>query len=409
MGLQWTICYFYTEKAISNMPKPSLIFKTAAITLAATLCSFSPATAQEEDISVGSTSLSNEELADIIQSSSQSIFSSGSSLNGLLSSLGVVGSSEIPLPEDFTPGSPDYPKETREDIDDVEIAGEHSTNYEDFERWEIESPAMKRDVSVYVKEADRPGPTLYLLDGIDSPTPPDFLRQGKIDELLNDDDLNIVMPLDARGSMFYDWEQDDEELGHMKWETFLSEELPSALESSELPENGKRAVGGVSMGATGAANLINKNPDVFDGLLAVSGCYSTTDPVGMQTHETTVSSRGGSTRNLFGDSSSSAREDHDTLADVSALRDKAIYISAGNGYLTDEDRAAYGEGNNQYMAAGVILEQGSHYCTQKMVRALERENASNLKYNIQDHGAHHWSNFSPNLEAGWEHIKPSLM
>ena len=47
-----------------------------------------------------------------------------------------------------------------------------------------------------------------------------------------------------------------------------------------LGANGKRAIMGVSMSATSALSLAQNNPGTYDGVASISGCASTTSPLG---------------------------------------------------------------------------------------------------------------------------------
>lgn len=297
--------------------------------------------AQEEGEEEQTSSLSSDaELRDFIQGSSQSETSSGNTLDLTLRGLGLLGSSEIPLPGEFTPEDPTYPIPTDDSITEAELVDIEDTDRKNIKRWTVTSPSMKREVIVHVQasQSGKPAPMLYLLDGIDAPAPPGLIGSGGVDGSLGDENVTVVMPTQARGSMFYDWQEEDENLGLNKWETFLTEELPEVIESHEdIDFNGKRAVGGVSMGASGALNLINRNPEMFDAAIGISGCYSNSDPVGEQTQNIIVSSRGGSVENMVGEKGSQAWKDHDVAADVSALTDKTIYLSAATGALNEDD------------------------------------------------------------------------
>ncbi|MGX1738286.1 alpha/beta hydrolase [Corynebacterium flavescens] len=375
----------------------------------ATLMLLTPGVARAED---PSSSLSSDaELKDFIQGSSQSPTSSGSSLDLTLRGLSLIGSSEIPIPDQFAPRDPNYPLDTDASITEAKLVEIKDTDRAGIKRWVVSSPSMKRNVSVYVQASKqaKPAPMLYLLDGIDAPAPPGLIGSGQVDRSLNDENVTVVMPAQARASMFYDWEQEDEALGLYKWETFLTQELPEVLENGPgISFNGKRAVGGVSMGASGALNLINRNPEVFDAAIGISGCYSNSDPIGEQTQNIIVSSRGGSVKNMVGEKGSAAWNAHDVAADVSALKDKTIYLSSGNGSLDAGDIESYKNNSPAEVAAGVVLEQGAHYCTQRLADELAAEGAENVKVHQIENGGHNWRTFRPNIRAGWDYIKPAL-
>ena len=65
---------------------------------------------------------------------------------------------------------------------------------------------------------------------------------------------------------------------HEKWIRYITEEMAPFISSIAAEANGARPEGiipfGCSLGATHAANLYFRRPDLFDGLLALSGIYS---------------------------------------------------------------------------------------------------------------------------------------
>jgi esterase/lipase superfamily enzyme len=67
---------------------------------------------------------------------------------------------------------------------------------------------------------------------------------------------------------------------HEDWMRYITDEMVPFLQSLTRERNGEHAhtgilVFGCSLGATHAANLYFRRPDLFDGLLALSGIYST--------------------------------------------------------------------------------------------------------------------------------------
>src|SRR5699024_5593445 len=121
-------------------------------------------------------------------------------------------------------------------------------------------------------------------------------------------------------------------------------ELPAVLEGAEarpgggdqpggegLPAAGPRAIGGLSMGAAGAAAIGARNPDLYSGVGGVSGCCSGTDDLGFLMAKLTVESRGGDVRNLWGARSNPAWAEHDVLEQAEGLRGKTLYFSSATG------------------------------------------------------------------------------
>lgn len=394
---------------------PRLASAAAALAAVAVLTPLAAAPAAAQ--SSGSSELSSElSSTGILQellagSSDNTSATNGSALGALMDTLPALGSSEFPLPEGMIVTSDQYPMELDESIQTPEIVAKESKG-ENLERWTIASPAMARNVEVQILHpADRsePAPLLYLLDGVDAHQNSEWLSGGGAREFFADENVTLVMPTQARASMYADWESDDPNLGRHQWETFLAEELTSLLESDpELNHNGRTGIGGLSMGATGAVHLANSRPELFDAVFGLSGCYSTLDPVGRYTAQLTIESRGGEVDNIYGPYGSQAWQDHDVVSDPSGLRDTAVYLSSANGeYLLNPDREP-GTIDAQTMLTSIVLEQGANVCTQNLEAAMVSAGMDHQVVDYTGAGVHNWANFAPQLPAAWETISPAL-
>ena len=397
-----------------------------AATLAASLLSITPALAQDTDTDTtagGSSSSSGKSGATgspgldsflrslVVNSSQSSVATSGSSLEALLSSLRLAGSSEFRLSSDLVSVNPGYPKPIDESITTAEVISRVPES-DRVERWTIASPTMARNVEVQVMlptDASTPAPMLYLLDGVEAGRVSEWLGPGEAETFFADENVTLVMPTEAMASMYSDWIADDPVLGRNMWETFITEELAPLLEAEEdLNFNGRRGIGGLSMGATGAVHLANTNPDMFDGVFGISGCYSTMSNVGRQTAHITVASRGGTLENMWGPFGSEQWLRHDVSRNPEGLRNMAVYLSAANGRLTAEEQAFYEGYEVTTMAVGGLLEAGVLSCTRELDNAMKDAGMTHHKVNYKDAGAHNWIQFNQELQPAWDHIKPAL-
>ncbi|MFE6859126.1 alpha/beta hydrolase [Nocardia sp. NPDC057668] len=277
------------------------------------------------------------------------------------------------------------------------------------ERVWIESAAMGRVMAVDVLRGvgDGPLPTLYLLDGVDGKLVSDWLTKGRAAEFFADKPVDVVLPAGGAGSMYSDWEQPDRVLGWNRWETFLTEELPAVVEPY-LNGDGRRAVGGVSMGAQAAMMLAHRHPGLYRSVAGISGCYSTTDAPGRAVTTMTVGSRGGNVENLWGPWGSPEWQAHDSLLNAEGLRGTAVYVSAATGVpgvlnlaeaLTARDAVeAMG-----VAGGGISLEAGAHYCTERFAQRLnELQIPATVLY--LPTGIHSWLDFAVQLEPAWRSI-----
>ena len=94
--------------------------------------------------------------------SSQNPASSGSSLDATLSSLSLIGSSEIPIGGPFLSSNPEYPLATTPIDGPARIVRVERTPGERLERWTIASPSMQREVSVQIYRGADENVTLVM-------------------------------------------------------------------------------------------------------------------------------------------------------------------------------------------------------------------------------------------------------
>ncbi len=224
-------------------------------------------------------------------------------------------------------------------IDHVERVGDRQT------KLFVHSAAMNRVVPVQVLHpaSAGPRPTLYLLDGVSAGEESEFrestwTQRTDIAEFFADKNTNVVLPVGGTASYYTDWNNPDPVLGINKWETFLTEELPPLIDA-EFDGNGTNAVAGLSMGATGAMSLITRNPDLYQGVAALSGCYDISSDRSRDTVRGTVAYKGGNPDNMWGPPDDARWEEHDSYLLAEKLRGKEVFLSTGNGLLGPHDLA----------------------------------------------------------------------
>lgn len=380
-----------------------MIRKTTAAAVALTFCVAAPVNAAEDEASSDTTLW--HDLAAV--SSGSSLSSTGSSINAAATILEGLGSSDIELPASsvYIPSTP--PPAVDPSIVVPEVVGVRAEGR--LEEWSVASPSMGRVVTVQVfraADAAQPAPMLYLLDGVETPHPSDWLGAGRVPELMKDEQVTVVMPTGARASMWADWYADDPVTGRNRWETFLTQELPPLLER-DVPFNGHRAIGGISMGATGALAIANRHSDMFDATFGLSGCYSTSTPLGYLSSRLTVETRGGDVDNLYGPRGNASWEHYDTQLDPSGLKDMTVYLSSARGNV-DRTNDEYQNYPYENFVVGIALEESAYHCTRELERELRDQGTSDLQADYAATGQHDWGNFRRYVEPAWEHIKPAL-
>ncbi|WP_307797022.1 alpha/beta hydrolase [Williamsia soli] len=272
------------------------------------------------------------------------------------------------------------------------------------------SHAMRRAVRVDVLLPAKPGPsakrpTLYMLDGIDAGVYSGYTESGwtqytDIVDFMADKNVNVVLPIGGTGSYYTDWQRDDPALGRNKWETFLVEELPPLIDAT-FQGNGRNAVEGLSMGATGAMMLAVRNPDLYAGAALLSGCLDLGDPAAQNATTGSVRTRGGEPENMWGSVYNKTWEAHDPGVNIAALRGKPLYVAVGNG-LPDPALGLAGLAS----PVGGVLEAAALACTQSFEAKADAAGVE-ITFDYRE-GLHSWGYWNEDLHRSWPTIAEAL-
>jgi S-formylglutathione hydrolase FrmB len=131
----------------------------------------------------------------------------------------------------------------------------------------------------YSAERKRRYPVLYLLHG-SFDTSASWTDKGEAERITAGQPLIVVMPPTTgkgnAGGWASDWRNEGRG-GPPKWEAFLIDELIPWVDRNmrALPERGKRAIAGLSMGGFGAMSLAARHPDLFVAAGSFSGAVDT--------------------------------------------------------------------------------------------------------------------------------------
>lgn len=284
-------------------------------------------------------------------------------------------------------------------------------NHPGVQRWFIASPAMRRIVEVQVIPAqgsNGPAPMLYLLDGVSAPRTSGWLREGQLEQFRSRFDVNIVMPTQAPGSLYTDWVADDPKVGRHQWDTFLSKELIAVMEdpAHELPYNGTRVIGGLSMGASGAVRIAARHPELYAGAIGLSGCYSNTSPMGRGMTLAILRSVDANPDNVWGPDINGrlnpAAYAADILQNPEGLRNLPLYLFAANGEITQHDIENHIGHPRHEIPGAVFLEYASYRSTRELVDEMEARGMHHHTVHLQKGGVHAWNYYGAELVRGWE-------
>ncbi|KAF0964001.1 MULTISPECIES: alpha/beta hydrolase [unclassified Rhodococcus (in: high G+C Gram-positive bacteria)] len=277
----------------------------------------------------------------------------------------------------------------------------------------VYSPSMDKDIPVKVLKAagGGPAPTLYLLDGLRAPDDNNgWLIETDVENFFAGKHVNVVIPFGGGGTFYSDWLRDDPKLGRVKWETFLTKELPPVMASQFGSDGVNNAVAGLSMSGTSALNLAIHRPDFYKAVASYSGYPTASSPGFAQGIQVSVAQMGGDALNMWGFWPSAAWIHNDPLLNVGALRGKSVYISSGAGSAAgdptvDPDSKSF---DPVKFSQTVPLETASGLSSRTFVPAAQRAGAK-LQTHIADEGLHTWNYWQDRLHESWANtLAPAL-
>ena len=355
-------------------------------------------------------------LRTILASGTNAKSSTGKGLKFLLGLLNLLGLGHWKFPDRFRDHHSEYPLPTDDSITELKVVDKQDEFDGRVQRWSIQSPTMKRIVEVEVMaqpNAATPAPMLYLLDGVSAPRVSGWFGPGDIINRLGNENVTVVAPTQGNGSFYADWSNTDPSLGYMKWETFITEELPRVLEApqadSRINFNGKRGIGGLSMGASGAVRIAAKNPNLFHGVFGLSGCYSTVSQFGRTTIESTIKGQDGNPSNIWGPFGSSEWRANDVTLHPEGLRSMPVFLSNASGKITKEQLQKDNGLPFYDTSLGATLEHVTLECTKDLEKVMDRNGMTNKKVVYIQSGIHRWNDtFTSQILPAWEYLKPSL-
>lgn len=175
--------------------------------------------------------------------------------------------------------------------------------------WNVKSSAlgMATHVAIAFPDEGVADHTLFLLHGLTG-TYTDWLLHGNALRLATERNIAIVMP-DGQRSFYLDQPY------ALRWETWLSTELPELLEQHmKLPlSRDKLGVAGLSMGGYGAMRLGLHHPQRFAAAMSLSGTLDISEDAFQKRHPDLFESMIGSYE--------VAGSEHDLLTGLQALNE----------------------------------------------------------------------------------------
>ncbi|QPK82907.1 hypothetical protein G7Y29_08580 [Corynebacterium qintianiae] len=281
------------------------------------------------------------------------------------------------------------------------------------------SPAMNMEVNMLIARPQDPAlrenaPTIYLLNGLIGGT--GWFEFTDAAAFYTSRGINVVMVTSGAFSYYTNWIQ-----GNDQWDTFLGAELPLGIEP-RLGANGKRAIMGVPMSATSVLSLVQNNPGTYDGVASISGCASTTSPLGKLAADRVFDSAHIplTFEDVWGDPTGDYARYYDPMLNLNKLspafqgKDVAIFISSTSGLAGDESLAttndvAPGDVDEaiNFVTVGGPIDFAANVCTHVLHQRL---NARGIDHDARFYpqGTHNWNSFKWALPDSWPTLAPAL-
>ncbi|MCW4352055.1 esterase family protein [Hoyosella sp. YIM 151337] len=255
-------------------------------------------------------------------------------------------------------------------------------------------------------------PTLYLLNGAgggeDSAT---WRERTDLFGFFMDKNVNVVTPIGGAYTYYTDWINEDPDLGIVKWETFLTRELPPIVDTA-LGATGRNAIAGLSMSATSVLALAIAAPEVYDAVGSYSGCARTSDRLG-EFYVRTVLAGPGDVDNMWGPSGSPAWREYDPYLNAEGLRGTVVYVSSATGlpgpYDTFDNDFVQGSPARyaNLLVVGGLLEAATYQCTVDFARRLDELNIP-AHINLRPAGTHSWAYWEEDLRVSWPILSEAI-
>jgi diacylglycerol O-acyltransferase/trehalose O-mycolyltransferase len=269
------------------------------------------------------------------------------------------------------------------------------------ETLQIPSPSMGRNIKVQFQGG---GPhAVYLLDGlraqedyngwdINTPAFEEFYQSG----------LSVIMPVGGQSSFYSNWYQPSTSNGQnytYKWETFLTQEMPTWLEANKQVSPFGNAAVGLSMSGGSAMILAAYYPQQFPYAASLSGFLNPSDGWWPTLIGLAMSDAGGySASSMWGQSSDPAWKRNDPMLQIPRLvaNNTRVWVYCGNGTPSDLG----GDNMPAKFLEGLTLRTNEQF--QNTYAAAGGRNGV---FNFPTNGTHSWPYWNAQLMA----MKPDII
>jgi diacylglycerol O-acyltransferase / trehalose O-mycolyltransferase len=276
-----------------------------------------------------------------------------------------------------------------------------------IEYLEVPSPSMGRDIRVEFESGGPGAHAVYLLDSMEAAE--DFNGWDKNTAAFDwyyGSGLSIVMPVGGEASFYSDWYQPAVGNGQTytyKWETFLTQELPTWLSANRnVAPTGDAAVG-LSMGGSSALVLAIYHPRQFIYAGSLSGFLNLSTGQWPGLVNLAMHYDGGfSSDAMWGPPGDAAWARNDPTVNVARLvaNNTRIWVYCGNGTPTNLDA----ENTNAPVAGLGFLEGFAINSNLAFRDSYLAAGGSDGVFNFPSNGTHSWGYWGEQLQ----NMKPDL-
>ena len=347
-----------------------------------------------------------------------------------------------------TPNQPATKTQWRSIIQDYNRAG--YDNVREVWAW---SEAMQRNIPLVLiqpldTEKRTNAPTLYLMNGADGGEGrANWLAQTDVIEFWGGNEgkrpdqkksrnnpngpltspgigANIVIPMAGAFSYYTDWNSEVPALqgdgqGPQKWETFMTKELPAAMEGFQ--QNGAtiasdvKAVAGMSMTGTTSLLYAEHNPGMYNAVGSFSGCAETISPMGSTFVNVTLNRGGANIDQMWGGLNTDTARYNDALLNAEKLRGQQnVYVSNGTGLAGRHDLPSSPRVNGNLSASGQVIVEGgiiegaTNACTHNLANRTNQLGINTINYNFRPQGTHQWGYWQDDTRDFWNDLVTGL-
>ncbi|WP_396837070.1 esterase family protein [Mycobacterium sp. ITM-2016-00317] len=269
-----------------------------------------------------------------------------------------------------------------------------------IEQLDIPSPSMGRTIRV---EFQGGGPhSVLLLDGLRAQ---DDFNGWDINtaafEWFHESGVSVIMPVGGQSSFYADWYRPAKNnAGTLtyKWETFLTNEMPTWLAANRVQDPFGNAVVGLSMSGSAALTMAAWHPRQYKFAASLSGYLAPSQKLWPPLIDIAMQDAGGfDSFDMWGKPGSPAWLRADPMLNINRLvaNRTALWIYCGNGVTSDLDTGGdFGRSVSAGSLETITLSTNKEF-RDKYLAAGGR----NAVFNFPPNGTHSWGYWGAQLQA----------